>query len=279
MKYEITIICTLLILITTSLVFSCNKEQKENIDKLGYAKMQSYYNGVDRGIGNSFQRRSNPNQFYFSCADSWGSGSEINNKGLAAEVDVKRLRLGNASMKSWWIAMTANYIDANGNTVKDWTQWGYACDGQLFPGFFRYRWINGNMGQSPPTIVYSGLNVPLEYNTIVRFEMKNVEGTTWWAFSRNGQEVFRADLEVTEMSGHLEACTESWGGGSFSPAIMTYYMDIYKDGVWSHVPTGISNQFAWGINGQVQRPEFGKSQFVIGGNTSMPAGTPWLWFP
>jgi hypothetical protein len=56
-------------------------------------------------------------------------------------------------------------------------------------------------------------------------------------------------------------------------------MDWYKDGQWSHVSTGVTNSTTWGINGQVQRPEFSQSQFIIGGNTSLPENTTWLWFP
>ncbi len=278
MKYELTIICTLVILISTSLIFSCKKEQKENIDKVGYEKMQQYYNGVER-FSNPLARRGNPNQFYFTCANSWGDDNLPASQGLAAEVDVKKLRIGNATLKSWWIAITNYYIDANGNSVRDWSQFGYACDKwSIFPAFFRYRWVNGQLFQSPPNIIYSGVNVPLEINTKVRFEIKNVGGT-WWAFSRSGQEVFRADLEFTSFSGGHEACTESWGSPDFSPALMTYYMDWYKDGQWSHVGTGVTNNTAWGINGQFQRPEFIQSQFITGGNTPMPENTTWLWFP
>jgi hypothetical protein len=280
MKYELSIICTLLILVSVTLVFSCSKSSKtENIDKLGYEKMQQYYNGVER-FSDASARRSNPNQFYFTCANSWGDDNLPPSQGLAVEVDVKKLRLGSASLKSYWIAISNRYIDANGNSVRDWSQFGYACDKQsIFPAFFRYRWVNGQLFQSPPTIIYSGVNVPLEINTKVRFEIKNIEGSTWWAFSRSGQEVFRADLEFSSFSDGHEACTESWGSPDFGPALMTSYMDWFKDGQWSHVSTGVTNSTTWGINGQYQRPEFSHSQFVIGGNTSLPINTTWLWFP
>jgi hypothetical protein len=279
------------------LVTSCNKQINdsivekpvfENIDKAGYDKMQSYFANdttraqamLNRLDTASLSRRGNPNQFYFTCADSWGNEFDAGTKGLAVEVDVKRLHVGNATWKSYWIALATNYIDAAGNKIRDWVQFGYAYDGQLIAAFFRYRWKNGALMQAPPNIIYSGLNAPLELNTKVRFEIKNIEGTTWWTFSRNGVEAFRADLEVTEYNENREACTESWGGGgTFGPALMTSYMDEYKNGNWSHIKYGASNQMSWGINGQYQRPEFTQSQFVIGGNTPMPVGTTWLWFP
>jgi hypothetical protein len=283
MKYELSIICTLLILISVTLIFSCSKISKtENIDKLGYEKMQTYYKDVDK-FSTGSQRRVNPYQFYFTCANSWGDDNIPPSQGLAVEVDVKKLRIGSATLKSYWIAITARYINADGDLIRDWTQFGYASDKWgVFPAFFRYRWNltkNTGGGQAPPTIIYSGVNIPLEINTTSRFEIKNIEGTTWWTFSRGGQEAFRADLEITSFNGGHEACTESWGSPDFGPALMTYYMDWYKDGQWSHVSTGVTNSTTWGINGQVQRPEFSQSQFIIGGNTSLPENTTWLWFP
>jgi hypothetical protein len=245
----------LILVFTIVLIAGCTKQASvqlaptfENIDSLGYEKMKSYFNKdtaraqaiLNHLDSTTVSRRSNPNQFYFTCADSWGNEFDAGTKGLAVEVDVKRLHVGNATWKSYWIALATNYIDAAGNKIRDWVQFGYAYDGQLIAAFFRYRWKNGNLGQAPPTIIYSGLNSPLQFNTIARFEIKNIEGTTWWMFSRNGIEVFRADLEVTEYNENREACTESWGGnGGFSPALMTYYMDEYKDGLWSHIKYGV----------------------------------------
>lgn len=264
-------------------LFGCTKQASNrlayNIDKVGYEKMKSYYNGIDK-FSNTIARRGNPNQFYFTCGNSWGDDNLPPSQGLAAEVDVKRLHLGNATIKSYWIAITNYYTDADGDNMKDWSQWGYAFDGQLFPAFFRYRWnlTRGTFGQVAPDIIYSGINVPLDFNTKVRFEIKNIDNTNWWSFSRSGQEIFRANLEFNSFKGLHEACTESWGGGGdFSPALMTYYLDWYKDGQWSHVSTGATNQAAWGINGQVQNSSFGQSQFVMGGNTSFPVNTTWLW--
>jgi hypothetical protein len=272
------------IVIASMVMFGCEKQAsnklapKENIDKLGYEKMKSYYGDIDK-FSNTVARRGNPNQFYFTCGNSWGDDLLPPSQGLAAEVDVKRLHVGSATMKSWWIAITNYYTNANGDNIKDWSQFGYAYDGQLFPAFFRYRWnlTKGTFGQSAPEIVYSGVNVPLVFNTKVRFEIKNIEGTNWWTFSRNGQEVFRANLEFSSFTGLHEACTESWGSPDFSPALMTYYMDWYKDGQWSHVSTGASNQMSWGINGQLQNPAFAQSQFIMGGSTPFPVNTTWLW--
>ncbi len=272
------------ILIFVIALASCTKQvsnKTENIDKIGYEKMQKYYEGVDRNLpSNVAARRSNPNQFYFTCADSWNEESRPPSQGLAAEVDVVKLRLGSANMKSWWIAITNYYTDANGNQVKDWSQFGYAADkGGIFPAYFRYRWVNNQMGQAPPEIIYSGVSVPLIANTKCRFEIKNIEGTTWWAFSRNGQEVFRADLEFSSATGIFEACTESWGASDFSPALTTSYLDLYRNGQWGHVTTGISNQYTWGIAGKQQNNSFNVSQFVMGGGTPLiPANvTAWLW--
>jgi len=256
----------------------------ENIDKVGYEKMQKYYEGVDRNLPSDVTaRRGNPNQFYFTCADSWNEESKPPAKGLAAEVDVVKLRIGSATMKSWWIAITNYYTDANGNQIKDWSQFGYAADkGGIFPAYFRYRWNltqNTGGGQAPPEIIYSGINVPLEIGTKVRFEIKNIEGTTWWAFSRSGQEVFRANLEFSSATGVFEACTESWGSPDFAPALMTSYLDLYRNGQWSHVSTGVSNQYSWGIAAHIQDEKLGPSQFVMGGNTPVLPNNviPWLW--
>lgn len=282
---DIPVFLVMFIFIIASAAMMCTKpanKDVENIDKAGYEKMQKYYEGVDRNLPSDIAaRRGNPNQFYFTCANSWNEESIGKAQGLAAEVDIVKFRIGSATMKSWWIAITNRYTDANGDQIKDWSQFGYAADkGGLFPAYFRYRWNltrNTGGGQAPPEIIYSGVNVPLNINTKVRFEIKNIEGSTWWAFSRNGQEVFRANLEFTSATGIFEACTESWGSPDFAPAIMTYYLDIYRTEQWSHVKTGISNQYAWGIQGKEQRPEFNQSQFVIGGNTPLPTIPAWLW--
>ncbi len=277
-----------LVLAVISTMVGCTKQASNklatNIDKAGYEKLQKYYEGVDRNLPSDVSaRRGNPNQFYFTCADSWGDGSLPPSQGLAVEVDVKKLRLGSATLKSYWIAIDARYINADGDRIRDWIQFGYACDKwSIFPAFFRYRWNETKHtggGQVPPTIVYSSVDVPLEVNTKTRFEIKNIEGTTWWTFSRGGQEAFRADLEITSFGSGHEACTESWGANDFSPALMTTYMDWYKDGQWSHVSTGVTNNLSWGINGSYQRPDFAQSQFVMGGNTPAPVNTTWLWFP
>jgi len=277
----------LTVIVCAMLMASCVKQASnklapiENIDSIGYEKMKYYYEGTDR-FSDVAARRSNPNQFYFTCANSWNE--DIGNKGLAAEVDVVKFRVGNATMKSYWIAGNAYYINADGDQIRDWSQFGYLVDkGGLLPAYFRYRWNltkNTGGGVSPPIIVYPvGVNVPLVVGNRMRFEMKNIEGTTWWVFSRNNIEVFRADLEITQMDGMQEACTESWGGSDFSPAIMSYYLDTYKNNQWNHIKTGVSNNTSWGIEGQVQRPDFAKSQFVMGGNTPVLSNNviPWLW--
>lgn len=287
-NFELKIAITLVVCISLTLLFSCQKtvKKQESIDKIGNEKLQSYYNGIE--FSDRFQtndassRRGNPNQFYHTCGESWGDdliGKP--SKGLAAESKVTKFQVGGATMKSWWIAANARYTDAAGNKIRDWTQFGYFVDkqGEPIPAFYRYRWVNGSQRQAPPTIIYSGVNLPLNFGDVVRWEMKNIEGTTWWRFSRNDIEVFRADLGITEMTDNYEACTESWGSPSFSPAVMTNYLDVHRDGEWSHVPTGISNQYSWGVQGQLQRPEFIQSQFIMGGRTPLPNGTPWLWQP
>jgi len=266
------------------MVASCEKQASnklapiENIDSIGNEKMKGYYEGADR-FSDVATRRSNPNQFYFTCANSWND--DIGNKGLAAEVDIVKFRVGSATMKSYWIAGNAYYINSEGDRIRDWSQFGYLVDrGGLLPAYFRYRWNltkNTGGGVASPTIIYSGVNVPLVVGKRMRFEMKNIEGTTWWIFSRNSIEVFRADLEITQMDGGQEACTESWGSSDFSPAIMSYYLDTYKNNQWNHIKTGVSNNTSWGIQGQIQRPEFIQSQFVIGGNTPLPSEGAWLW--
>lgn len=277
----------LLIILGLSFVMtSCMKEVKEpiveNIDKIGNEKLQKYYEGIERNLpSDATARRGNPNQFYFTCANSWNE--DVGNKGLAAEVDIVKFRLGSATMKSYWIAGNAYYTNSEGDQIRDWSQFGYLVDkGGLLPAFFRYSWNltkHTGGGVNSPVIVYSGANVPLVVGQRMRFEFKNIEGTTWWAFSRNNIEVFRADLEITQMDGGQEACTESWGSPDFAPAIMTYYLDIYRNSQWNHVRTGVSNQYAWGIKASLQDERLGPSQFVMGGNTPLiPSNvTPWLW--
>lgn len=254
----------------------CDKPNTQvNIDKEGYERMTAIKKDVI--YENNPAGRGKPNSnFFHTCADSWGD-EVVGSKGIAAQVDVLKLRLGNAKIKSWWIAFYHHYTDLEGNRIALWAQWGYAVDKfGLFPAFFVYKFVNGTGFQFPPNINYNPVSPPLEYNTLVRFEIRNKPGTTFWECSRNGQVAFEADLGFESATGIFQACTESWGNNTFNPSLTTYYLEVFQNGEWVKIPHGIANKYSWGVQGQVQRPEFDLSQTIMGSGIDFPQPV-WLW--
>ena len=263
MKYLIIII----------LLFGCSKTREmqhqslsnKEITEDGMRRFQNDYSGDDK--------RSNPNQFYHTCARILEDQTGGQVKGIAVLVNVEKLRLGNAKIKSWWLAGRYHYYTTNPNTGQsgwqtDWVQWGYAVDkGGLFQAFYVYH-VGGVLGYgqaAPLDIIYSNEIVPLDYRTDVRFEIKNIPGTTYWSCSRNNQIVFAVDLKVEVMDGSLESCTESWGSSSFGSIVHADYFDYFIAGQWSHLWTAQIASASWGIRGRNQDSTFAISEHEFGG--------------
>lgn len=275
MKKLITVITVLL------LIVGCKKQTSDQLvlpeEVLQTRKEYANSNRIPDPVNQNTSRRDN-NLFYHTCANGWADQTQ-STEGVAASVNVEKLSLQGAKIKSWWIG--AFYYDtlADGRIGKFWVQWGYAVDrGGLFQAFYVYK-ISPVYGQMwPLTIINQNNTVPLAYGTRVRFEIKHVFGTTFWSFLRDGQKVFDVDLGVTAFDGTLQSCTESWGSTSFSTLVHVDYFDIYRNGTWSHMPGGqIGSADAWNVVGSVQRPEFDKSEHEHGGRLPNPITNYLLW--
>jgi len=260
-----------ILIVMTTAIFGCQSNIKQNE---GVVKKQAdSAEAESRGIDSTYKSnqsiaiaRVNYDLFYHTCANGYAdqtSGSE----GLAASVNVEKLRLGNARIKSWWIGAYYNITLPNGTVERDWVQWGYFVDRSgLDQAFYVYS-ISPIYGQKwPLTIINQNPNAPaLTAGARVRFEIKHVDGTTFWSFLRDGQKIFDVDLGTTSFDGTLQSCTESWGNNTFSNILHVDYLDMYKNGVWSHLPSGNIGSIEWKLEGSRQRPEFKQSEHEFGG--------------
>lgn len=211
--------------------------------------------------------RSNQNQIYHTCANGWADQTQ-GTEGIAASVNVEKLRLGGATIKSWWMGAYW-YIVIDGVQHKYWVQWGYAVDrGGIFQAFYVYE-IYPSYRYLPVTIININQDVPLKYGTRVRFEIKRSEGT-YWSFLRDEQKVFDIDLGTANFNGVLQSCTESWGDDSFSPILHVDYFDIYRNGLWEHLPHGQIGSEYWNLVGTTKRPDFQSSEHEFGGRIEYP---------
>jgi hypothetical protein len=214
--------------------------------------------------------------FYHTCANGYAdqtSGSE----GIAASINVEKLSLQGGNIKSWWMGSYYNITLPDGTIEQDWVQWGYAVDRSgLFPAFYVYS-IYPTYRYKAVIILNENQNVPLKYGTRVRFEINRVPGTTLWSFLRDGQKAFDVDLQTTNFDGVLQSCTESWGSNSFSNILHVDYFDMYKNGVWSHVPSASISSLAWKLEGKNQRPAFIISEHEFGGKLASNTIPGLLW--
>lgn len=214
--------------------------------------------------------RRNRDLFYHTCANGY-EDQTVGSEGVAASANVTKLGLQGANIKSWWIG-AFYYKIIDGRRWKFWIQWGYAVDrGGLFQAFYVYS-ISPIYGQQwPLTIINQDNSVPLSYGTRVRFEIRRnlnteeVPSNTYWSLLRDGQKVLDIDLGVTSFDGTLQSCTESWGTNSYSSIVHVDYLDTYKNGAWSHLPSGNIGSIEWRLEGRIQRPEFQPSEHEFGG--------------
>lgn len=201
-------------------------------------------------------------------------GAVENLKGIAFEVDVKKLKLGGGVTKSVW--QRFNYrIFVDGIWRTRWVQFGYFVDRfGLGRGFFVYDRTFGD-AQIPPTIEYVN-EVELQVGSVSRFEMKNIEGTTWWNVLINGVIVFKADLGTEVGSNfppeagsrnNVGVFTESRGVFTFNDVLEIYNIEYFKDGRWDKVPYGRTSGEGWNIT------PIGEAHFLIGGRGYVPSGT------
>lgn len=213
----------------------------------------------------SLMSRRNRDLFHHTCASGY-EDQTYGSEGVSASANVMKLSLQGAKIKSWWIG--AYYYDTlpDGKQETNWVQWGYAVDGGgLFQAFYVYK-ISPVYGQKwPLTIINQDNSVPLAYGSRVRFEIIRVPETTFWSFLRDGKKVFDVDLGVTTLDGKLQSCTESWGTSSFSNIVHVNYLDTYKNGTWSHLPSGQITSISWRL---VAGPE--KSEHEFGGKIQNP---------
>lgn len=283
--FLIAIIPIAVAIISGLILDSCNQkesktptetEKVEVIDTSVLRKVfAASYRVPDEIDSTSLAARRNRDLFYHTCADGYADQT-FGSEGVAALVNVVALKLQGANIKSWWIG-GYYYKWVNGVRWKFWFQWGYAVDaGGLFQAFYVYS-ISPIFGQWWPLVIINQDNsVPLEYGTKVKFEVKRnlnmeeVPTDTYWSFLRNGRKVFDIDLGVTSLDGKLQSCTESWGTTSFSNIIHVDYLDMYRNGAWSHLPSGNIGSISWRIEGSRSRPEFIQSEHEFGGRYQTP---------
>jgi hypothetical protein len=218
---------------------------------------------------------------HVAAESQWPAFTIPNYKGAAFEVTVQELKLQGDYTKSCWIAISGK--TSTGRTI--WAQWGWFNLDRGVEQAFQV-WDLDTRSMVSVDFVNSGLNVPLNAGEVVRFEIVNIEGTTWWEFKRNGLVVFKADL-LFDTAGNfpievgsknkIEVATESRGGDSFSPELHVNYVEYYKDGVWSIVPSGRANVSVIGSNGRTGwwniRSGVNPSEFYIGGRGQVVIGS------
>lgn len=248
-----------------------NTKQNEGVVKHDADSIESVSRGEDTTRLDALMRAANPNQFHHTCANGYEDQTR-GSEGVAASANVVMLKLGKAKIKSWWIG-AYYYLDRpDGIREKDWVQWGYFVDrAGLDQAFYVYS-ISPIYGQKwPLTIINQNSNAaPLVKNTTVRFEIKRVPETTFWSFLRDGEKIFDVDLGVTSLDGILQSCTESWGTSQFNDIVHVDYLDTYKNGVWSHLPSGNIGSISWNLQGGTTRPEFKQSEHEFGGRIVNP---------
>lgn len=202
-------------------------------------------------------------------------GAAENLKGVAFEVDVKKLKLNGGVTKSCWTAF--NYrVFVDGIWRRRWVQWGYFVDRfGLDRGFFVYDRTFSDGVVSPP-IEYVNRDEQPQAGNIARFEIKNIEGSTWWAISINNIVLFNADLG-TEVGSNFppeagslnntEIFTEARGTSTYNDVLEVYTMEVFKDGQWVKIPQARTSGQGWNIEG------LGIAHFKIGGRGGVPSGT------
>jgi hypothetical protein len=247
---------TYIIILTCLILGSCKKESGVQQD---FAPVE--LGGPTELINTS---RGSDNNFYQVGVHNFNFGLPYPSQGLRAKVDVKKLQLGNAKVKAFWIAFY--YYTPEGR--QRWIQLGYAYNKTgLIP--FMYVWDIQNWGQVsliPGIDIHEFANTPLAYNTKVEFAIQNNPGTTWWTCSRNSRPVLEVNLGTDHSDGLLQAYTESVGDASFGPELNIDYFQVFREGAWLDVPNGRANSTRyWNIQGVNQRPEFGPTQMVMGG--------------
>lgn len=286
-KFEWTIILPTLLCMVVAFVFSCNREIKDIPDAMLSDKEAIELQMKDSLLVNRFAEnqsaRGKTVNFYHVGAtyhrDRFGDNEVY--YGMAFETVVTKFRLGGDKIKSNWIDFYYEATNPDGTISRDWVQWGYMVhkDWGLSAGFFVYTFSNNSGGQKPVEIRYHDNPKPLKYGELTRFEIKNIPGTTWWAFSRNGSPVFDANLLATEAKGSFGCMTESWGGDNFSPQIKINYVDLLKnDGTWIHVPHAeIQQPRVWECKGQLQDNSLGTSAMLMGGRPDESISYHQLW--
>jgi hypothetical protein len=211
---------------------------------------------------------------HVSAKSTWGGFDSPmdNHKGAAYEVGVEELKMQGAYTKSCWIAIRGKTPEGR----RVWAQWGwFNLDRGIEQAFQVWDLDSRSL---IPVEIRNRASVPLEVGVYTRFEIINVEGTTWWQLKRNGLVVFEANLGFETASNFpsqissnnvIEVATESRGGDSFSPELHVRYVEYYKDGVWNKVPHARASVSVQGARTEVNwwnvRPGSNLSEFYIGG--------------
>lgn len=211
-----------------------------------------------------------------------GNTSSMGDKGMSANADVVKFKVGNQTMKSWWIAFY--FTDTAGKSK--WTQWGYGTHKSLGNITIISTWEFPPSGYqvqiSPPT---THLNtVPLNYGGRSTFSIYNVDGTTKWRYARDGIDIEEVDLEATSMSGKTQVMIETQASspGSFN-LINVKNISSLTNGVWTNAAsgqpegTGINGTFVYPIEGQNQNPALSKAEINMGGSVSTAPYFSYLW--
>jgi hypothetical protein len=214
----------------------------------------------------------------------WPPFEIVTFKGIAFEAKVVDLKMQGDFTKSAWMAFNYRY-QINSQWQTDWAQvgWYKLNSGGIGFAFFVYH-ISGPLGygQANLDIHYVDASADVVLNEVTRFEIVNIEGSNWWNVNINGKTRFNVDLGTdvagdfpleTASNNAIEFFTEVRGGDSFSTVVHVNYLEYYKDGVWRKTPTARSSGQGWNVEGQVQNPAFGISEFSLGGRGFIESGT------
>lgn len=221
------------------------------------------------------------NQFWYTGVHCIGGIS--GDKGVGADIDVVKLTGGNYIMKSVWVAMY--FTGQNGHSL--WTQWGYALNKDLGYINILTTWdFTAGTTQIYPTTTLINSGVPFVFGAKTTFRIANVNGGNLWRYSRNGVDIYEADLTASSMNS-LELQIELQNGSPNTkwPLINVKNISTLKgdyttwalcgDGAFqgnSNITTGLS---IYGLAGHHQNAALANAELNLGGSISGASGTLW----
>lgn len=194
-------------------------------------------------------------------------------KGFSAVADYKRLRLSQATMRTYWLGV---YYTANTGCRK-WLQFGYINDvfGQrlFLDGFDQGSCGNGE--NPPPTTFLQGFVYP-SLGSRIEFKIAYRDSTIF-TISIGGHNWADVDLKcntIADGANYLQIMTESQDNMSFPDQINTSQCSVFKNGSWSLIDTAIVQTATWPIEGHLQNSKLLIGEFNMGGSKGTIYPTP-----